>query len=197
MTNAKTITRPTADQSPAEALWRISLTAYQTAKAAYEAASADYGTAGAAFLAEVGELNPDFARYGVNQHRTDRTRDDHIRFVEGKIAIADYAGQRVSADDYAAIAKKAAQLVDTYETDIARREEAEARILDAPEAKWQTALDALAEAREALFRTPAPDASALLAKLDLLTTYLNECESEDKERVAAVADDVRRLFGGK
>lgn len=55
--------------------------------------------------------------------------------------------------------------------------------------------DVAFEARERLFKSPAPDADALAYKLRELERYLREVESEDAERLAAVAADVRRLFG--
>jgi hypothetical protein len=55
--------------------------------------------------------------------------------------------------------------------------------------------DALFSAREALFRTPAPDAAAFAHKLNLLEAYLTEVQSEDAERFTAVANDARRLLG--
>jgi hypothetical protein len=62
------------------------------------------------------------------------------------------------------------------------------------EEKHDKAADALANAREALFLTPAPDADALLLKLDILMEYLADCDAEDVKRVGAVRDDARRLF---
>jgi hypothetical protein len=49
-------------------------------------------------------------------------------------------------------------------------------------------------ARKTLFATPAPDAAAMLLKLELLTSYLTECCADDREHVAAIRDDARRLL---
>lgn len=57
--------------------------------------------------------------------------------------------------------------------------------------------DRLFKAREKLFATPAPDAEALIYKLDVLLPYLTDCASEDLERVQSIDADVRRLLGGK
>lgn len=66
---------------------------------------------------------------------------------------------------------------------------------DAAEKRHDAAADVLHRAREKVFATPAPDGDAMLAKLDILTAYLAECDDEDLPRVRAIQDDARRLFG--
>lgn len=51
------------------------------------------------------------------------------------------------------------------------------------------------EARDALLKTPAPDAEAILFKLDILAADMAEACVEDAERVACLRDDARRLLG--
>jgi len=99
----------------------------------------------------------------------------------------------MTADDYAAIAKKAARLVDSYEAHLRHREEVERRILNDPQDVWENALDTLCEARIALWRTPAPDTAAMLFKLELLTDYMAEGCDDFHEEVRAISDDAHRM----
>lgn len=50
------------------------------------------------------------------------------------------------------------------------------------------------EARDALLKTPAPDAEAMLFKLDILAADMAEACVEDAERVACLRADARRLL---
>ena len=59
-------------------------------------------------------------------------------------------------------------------------------------------LDAFSAARDKLIEnTPAPDAAAILYKLELLAVAMTEADEGDALLVTALRDDARRLFEGK
>jgi hypothetical protein len=66
---------------------------------------------------------------------------------------------------------------------------------NAAEAKHDDAAGAIHHARQRLFLTPAPDAAAVLYKLDVLLPYIREVTSEDADKFEALDKDIRRLIG--
>jgi hypothetical protein len=198
MTTAKTTTNTTASPSPAAALFRIALTEYQRAEAEFNRLDAEHSAANAALKAELEEPDPAFARYKIEQRSPSEAVDrlGCIRRAEMGILVKDYVGRGdLTADEYAEVTRKATILVDAYEDYLQRREEAEARILGDVEERWEASLDKLCSARNALWRTPAPDADAMLLKLDLLSAYMIDGRDDFHAEVTAIRDDARRLFG--
>lgn len=104
-----------------------------------------------------------------------------------RIVVADFerekaAFEKVDAEYSAALGELEARAASTEE-------------YRAEEVRFDAACDKLANARERLIATPAPDGDALLYKLDTLTAYLVDCDSEDKERVQAIEADCKRILG--
>lgn len=198
MATDETTTNETADQSPAAALWRIAVSNYEAAVAEEQRLTADHDEALAAYKAEVGEDNPDFERYGL-WTLYPRDRDEFVRFAAIQIATVDHAGsmKALSGDDYEALAKKAAQIIDDHEAHRQRKEEAWDRLVDSTEKVWEAALDRLCHARDKLLETPAPDADAMTMKLDILAALMTESCDQDADAVCAIRDDAHRLFGSK
>jgi hypothetical protein len=197
MTNAKTITANTVEPTAAAALWRIALSEYEAATTAFERLDAEHREAQATYRAEIGEPNPDFETYGVGKasNRVRLNRLDHVRSVETVVAMVDFKGRSdLTETDFAAIASKAARLVDAFEEHCVNAEKAGERILDAVEKRWEGALETLWAKRRALLATPAPDSAAMLRKLDLLAAYMTEGDDEQAGGVAAIRDDAHRLF---
>jgi hypothetical protein len=194
MANTNTITNNTQAANPNAALWRIVLSDYQSVEAEYQRLSVEYEAKSAAYQAECGEPNPDFETYGLGRFGND-SREKQIRNVEIAIIIKDYVGTEPSADDFAEIARKAATLVDEHKAYLAHRDEAFARTIGQIDKPWEAALDKVFHARAKLLKTPAPDTSAVIYKLDLLAPLMVENDEEDAEAVSAIRDDARRLFG--
>lgn len=177
--------------SAAVALWRSVASDYQRTKAEYDVISARHDEQTAAYSLAVGEM-PDFDAYGVNMRLG--SRDRRIRDLQFEVAVKDYQGRNLTADDFADIARKAATLVDERDAWSAKSDEVFARTIATVEKDWEDALDRLCDAQNKLIETPAPDAKAMLEKIELLSTIMTEAGVEDATRMAAIKADAQRLL---
>jgi hypothetical protein len=200
MTNANPITNAAPDQStsPTSALWRIVLSEYQSAVAEYEEVSEKYEAAMNEHDAAMEQFTDRRAEFAPFEPIRPEYPDNTIRLVFAKLAWdrreSDPAAPMLNHVEALELWSKAAQIVTDYAKLQEEVSEVVQRLDDSTEQLHDVACDKVTDAREKLLATPAPDAAALFYKLDILNAYLAECDSEDKERVAAVAADVRRLF---
>jgi hypothetical protein len=185
--------------NPSDALWRIAVSEYEREAAAYAVVCADYEAA----MRADGELSlrarcAEFEPFQpINFHHT----EDAIRLVYAKLykdrPIVDKDAPGATDAERAELFAKASKIVADYAKLSGEMDEALDRIYGDSEKRHDEACGKVSVAREKLFSTPAPDAASLLYKLEILMNYLNDCESEDEERVAAVAADVRRMLGAE
>lgn len=177
--------------------WQTALREYERVKAAHQVVSGEHGVANAAYEAECGEPDPAFQTYRVGRSSKAEplNRSADIRRVGNEIELHDYAGRTdLSADDFAAIARKAALLVDQYDEYLQRREAIEARVIGDINERWEAALDKLVTAQNKLLDTPAPDTEAMLYKLEVLSADMLQSEADFHEDVVTLREDARRLF---
>ena len=173
--------------------WKAAFAAYERQEAAYEEALREYEAELRVFESELPDRDQEFEPYGL-RFKSDASRDRLIRDTEVAVTVRDYAGRcELSADDFAAITRKAATLVDAYLGYTQKRGEAIERIVRPAERKHDAAVDKREEAREALLNTPAPDGAAVLAKLNLLADMMEG--EQNSEHVEAIRDDASRLLG--
>jgi hypothetical protein len=187
------------NSSSAAALWRIVVSEYESEAAAYEIVSDEYSARMQAYDAI------DFAaRYAVFEQFEPiclKYRGDTILAVVAQLATkrGQNCGERggVSAmtdAEYFGLFAEAVKIVTDYAALQAEAKDAAERIYGDIEERHDAAVDKLGDAREKLLATPAPDWAALSYKLDILCEYLNDCDSEDKERVGLIRSDVNRLL---
>lgn len=196
MTAAKANTNATLDHSapasPATALWRIAVSTYESELASYGQVSAEHSAAERAFQAELGEPNPEFAE--MHWALSADKRAEAVRDVEIAVIMRDYSGRdHITADEHADVARKAATLVDERAAYKARSAELHERLVADVDKRWEKACDTLYEARERVFSTACPDMTALRYKLEVLASYVRECDGEDASHIESVRDDLNRL----
>lgn len=195
MAISNTSTKQTSDNGTG-ALWRSVLSDHQREEAAYRRVEEEYSAACAAFDAECPtEAQDKFEALELRFTRDDR--DQLIRDAEIRIVMRDFKGRStvLSPDELAAVTHEAATIVDDFLAYRAKRDEAYKRIVTPAEQKHNDASDKRWNARDKLLTTPAPDPDAMLFKLELLAADMAEAAADDAERVAAIRDDAKRLFG--
>lgn len=194
-TDNLTTDRPTRSTDWAEAVHNC-----EEAKCAFDRAEAELDAASAAWREAVPDRADEFLTYGLNRYhiRDNADRAALIRATEMSVAMKYYKGREsLTADDFAAITHKAVTIVDDFLAWLALDREASDRIYGGGvQERFDAACDALSDARDKLLRTPAPDANAMLFKLELLAKIMREADVDDAERIEAVRDDAKRLFGG-
>lgn len=192
-TDNLTTERPTSSTDWAEAVHN-----YEQAKSAEAQAEAELDAASAAWREAVPDRADEFLAYGLHRHRdgdTDRTK--LIRKTEMSVAIEEYKGRSaLSEDEFAAITRKAVRLVDDFLAWLALDREASERIYGGGvQERFDEACDRRGEAQDKLLTTPAPDAEALLFKLELLAKIMREADVDDSDRIEAIRHDAHRLLG--
>lgn len=189
----------TTERSTSSTDWAEAVHNFEQAKAAEAQMGAELDAATAALDKAVPDRADEFLAYGLHRYRDGNTeRTKLIRSTEMSVAIVDYKGRSaLSADDYAAIARKATTLVDDFLAWIECAREATSRIYGDAQERFDAACDRRVAAQDALLNdTPAPDAEALLFKLDLLAEIMTEGDDQDAPAVVSIRDDAKRLFGG-
>lgn len=193
-TNTSTVASPTPTSS-ARAVWQIALAEYERTKAESEQAVAAYNEAEKAYFGER-KGGIDYAEaYGL---RAGQTEAERFRAAEFAIIMRDHRGKEVSPELLDAVEAEATKAVADFAAMLIADEKAHQRHnLAALDKAVFEAGDAASAAEAQLYATPAPDADAMLHKLDILTAKMVECCENDAESVTAIRDDARRLFGSK
>lgn len=130
-----------------------------------------------------------FTRYNLGI--TSRRRNLEAAYFS--ILTERHNGENISDEDARDITAEANRVVDEFDTYCAKRDETY-REYNECEDRFDTAVDAQHDAREALLHLPAPDHEALLEKIDLLALMMREMAVEDAERIAAIKADPHRLL---
>jgi hypothetical protein len=189
--------------------WSAALSAYRREEAAYAVVSSEYEAVCRTLDCEISALDRgifaksrDFDTYGLLGSGHSKDREELIRDTELRITMTDYVEGNpgrgpLSAEERGAIAEKATRLVDDYLAWSRQVAEAKARIYDPAEVAHDAACDKIWTARAKLLSTPAPDASALLCKLDILAGQMIEADEQDAPAVALIRDDAKRLLAGR
>jgi hypothetical protein len=189
------ITADRFESSPlarSSALWRIVVSEFEAEKAAYQIVSDDYS----ARCREHDAMNfaEKLAPFEPFQPIPQRM-ETAVTVTYAKLLLQ--RGEDEPEPTHAEAAElfaKAASIVGEYRAVQQEMSEACERIYGDVEERHDAAVDKLSAAREKLLATPAPDAAAFLYKLDVLSAYINEVESEDAERFNHIAADIRRLL---
>jgi hypothetical protein len=190
-TSTKHDTRKSTAADPATALWRIVLTDYEREVAAYAIVEAEYTAACRAADAECPTRDEEFKVYGLTHPRI--RRQDAIAQVDSCLAERDNG--QLTSQEQAGRDTETLRIVSDYFDYYQKRAEVMERIYRPAEEKHDVACDLRRRAWDKVIGTPAPDAEALLLKLDLLTDELISCDDEDAERLDAIRQDARRLLG--
>jgi hypothetical protein len=193
-----TIDRSAPEASnPATALWRIAVANYEAAKIAFAKADERLSAVNEAYRAAVPNRADEFSAYSLHRYRdADLPRTTLVHKTEMAVAMRDYRGRsELTDDEFAAINVKAVALVNDFLAWLAFDKEESDRIYGDEQERFDEACDRLSDARDELLDAPAPDADALFYKLDVIVPYLKEVDSDDAERFAALASDIRRLLG--
>jgi len=179
-------TSPSFAERPGRSAWDEALAAYRREVAAYERSAMEYE---AACRAHDNDSPPEpelSAVYKVETFEVDRDR--LIRSAQVAIAARDYplrGAQHFSPRVMGEIAEKATLITDEYLLWRNQHKAAWQRFKPAEE-KHDAACDRLWKARDRLLNTPAPDAEAMLLKLDVLAEDMRESCVEDAPRVASL-----------
>jgi len=183
--------RPTSSTEWAEAFHN-----YERAKNAEAQVEAELDAASSAWHEAVPDRADEFAAYGLLRWADKSDRDKLFRDVEVRIIMRDHKGrERLTPEELGAVREEAARAADDFLAWVALDFEASKRIYGDVQERFDAACDLRCAAQDKLLTTPAPDADAMLYKLDLLSSVMAEHQSEDAESVAAIRDDARRLLG--
>lgn len=190
-------TAPVATSNGA-ALWRIVVAEYERAKIAQDRTGEAHNAAEEAASADVPPCRDFAAECGIR--RALNTREEvleALRYYPAFLA-AKAAGESKPLSDAEADAAYAdiPRIADEYMANLQANKEADEkhRCKELQEA-FDAACSAIWDARDKLLATPAPDAEALLFKLDLLVTDMDEGDEQDAPAVRAIRDDARRILG--
>lgn len=187
-TDELTTTRP-SDKDWAEAFHN-----YQREVEAYASNSAEYDAACRAVDQECPDREDEFIAYGLNWPMD---RDTALEVVDRFIERRDHSDKNGELADEVIDrdAEEAGAIVEDYFDYRAKRHAAFERLYKPAEKKHDKAVERRWTATNKLLDTPAPDADALLFKLDLLASIMGEHEVEDAPHVASIREDARRLLG--
>ena len=201
-TDELTTTRPTSSTEWADALHN-----YEREQAVYASVCADYEAACAKYREAGGDRDTpqDFITYGLTDINPRSpmmdARNQLIRDTEVRIILEDHvkpnpdSAELLTAEQRGEIAQKATRLVDDY-----REAHRQARlvwdsILQPAEERHCDASDKMADARNKLLTTPAPDTEAMLFKLEVLASIMVDADEHDAPAVSLLRDDAKRLLG--
>jgi len=175
--------------------WNAALAEYRREETDYAASAAEYEAQCQRYYEAHPDRSKEFAAYGLiaARGRADaiRTALLHLCHMHG---AAKGDGAKLTDSDLREINAEADRIVDDYFADRESGKEAFERFIGAGERKHDRAVDKMHEAREALLLAPAPDAEAMLLKLDILAAYVREADGEDADHIASIRDDAHRLF---
>jgi len=179
--------------------WNAALDNYRREEAAYANVAVEYEAACRAYDSERPDAPEEFTTYGLTD-TISIDRDELIRRTELRIVVNDYVEgnpdrEPLTAQERGAVAVKATRLVDAFAEWRQQAREVELRIYAPAEKKHDAACDKIWEARNKLLNTPAPDAQAMLFKVDILARLMSESLEQDAPAVALIRDDAHRLFG--
>lgn len=194
-TDELTTERPTASTD-----WNEAFHNYERAKEACDQAAAAHTAAEEAAIAEARAANPiDWtAEYGLHYGMASREKVlEALRYYPANAAAkAAAAGKPLADAEVSALYADIPRIADEYlvAREVSLNAHAKHRT-DELEKAMEAAADTYWASFKAVMKAPAPDAEALIAKLDILTSEMTVADADDAERVAAIRDDARRLFG--
>lgn len=181
-----------ATGKPDHSAWDAAVAKLATVDARYENMSALMTKMHDAAEAACPRQDECFQRHSL---RHGASYDSNFRAAHMSLIIERAKGRDIlPADECKKITADAHCLVDDFEAYHARREEA-FRNYHPMEDEFDAVVDKRWQALNDLLTTPAPDEQAVLFKLERLTVEMTSAAVEDAERVEAVRNDARRLFG--
>ncbi|MFP5328861.1 MAG: hypothetical protein ACLGHC_01820 [Alphaproteobacteria bacterium] len=190
-TDNLTTARPTSSTDWAEAVHN-----FERGEAAYDRSAAEYEAACAEYERRFpDEKEAQFEPYGLKWN-AGQDRERLIADAELRIIFRNHKDrERLAPEELGAVREEAARAVAEFLAWSSERRAAYEQIVGDAERKHDAAVDKRHGTREALLACPAPDAEAILFKLELLAADMAEADTDDAERVAAIRDDAKRLFG--
>lgn len=192
-TDNLTTERPTSSTDWAEAVHN-----YERAQAEREKAGEAHNAAEKAYLAET-RCGVDYHdEYGINY--SSGTKEEvlaDLRYYPARAAAkAASEGKKLSDEQIGELYRDIPCIADDFLAHQQFRAEANERhrVTELDDA-YTLASSAFWEARRTLLATPAPDAEAMLFKLDLLAADMREALQDDADSIEAIRDDAKRLLG--
>lgn len=171
--------------------WNAAVARLGAAEAEYSRTSAQVSAVHDAAEAICPRRDEFFSRYGLGRGWS---RERNFRAARMSIVIERTPkGRMLTPEEAEEADADAYRIVDDFETWCARHDEA-FRDYDAWEDRLDAVVDERSAAQDALLTTEAPDREALLFKIELLASMLEEAAVEDANRFGAVRTDARRLL---
>lgn len=172
--------------------WDAAIARLKTAQAEYERISAHVTAVHDAAEALCPRRDEFFSRYNLG---CGLSRERNFRAAHSRIVIERAKGRSLTPEQAKQATADAYRVVDDFENWCTHRNEA-FRDYDACEKWLDAAVDERSAAQDALLAADAPDHEALLSKIELLASMLEEADAEDAKRLGAIRKDGRRLLAG-
>lgn len=182
---------------PAEQLsWADALANFQRESVAYKQAAAKYEAACAEYERAFPDRDKEFAAYGLTRFNgPDANREGIMLRADVSIVLRDFKGrkERLTPEELGKVREEAARVADEFLAWTAQWDAA-SRSIEPAEKEHDAACDKLAEARNTLLATPAPDIAAMVMKLNVLASLMLESREDDAGTVQLLCNDAHRLL---